>query len=146
MAIPYTPDLSDGKRFFAEGIGQFKIIGYEEKISKAGNLMAVINLHIWDCNGKNGTEKDFIIANTDFGATKIKNILKAINKEEDNTLAFFDGSKYIGCSGRLKIFYYTDKKDPERGEQTKFNYIPHDAIIEEPKKEEPALVDDDIPF
>lgn len=149
MAISYTPDTNDSPRFFTEGDGNFEIIAYDERPSKSsGNMMGVLSITIWDCKGKRGQNDDYFIPNKEYTAIRVKTLLIAIGREEDNLLGKFDGSKYIGLCGPLKIKYQVDKNDPEGRERVRWHYLA-------PKKKEeaqigipatPVFADDDIQF
>lgn len=149
MAISYIPDTNDSPRFFTEGDGNFEIIAYDERPSKSsGNMMGVLSLTIWDCNGKRGQNEDYLIPNKEYTATRIKTLLIAIGREEDNLMGNFDGNKYIGLCGKLKIKYQLDKNDPSGRERPRWHYLA-------PSKKEtsdkavpatPVFADDDIQF
>jgi len=148
MVIRYTPEVEENTRFFEEGEGNFEIISYEEKASKSsGKLMGVLGLTIWDCKGKRGQQYDYLIPNVEFTASKIKSLLKSIGREEDNIIGEFDGNKYIGLSGKVRLKYQVDKNDPELRERVRWHYlapVKDAAKAEAPKAE--AFKDDDIPW
>jgi hypothetical protein len=135
MPLPYNPNFEEPQpfRYLAPGLARFRIIQVEERQSESGNWMCVLTLHVVDMNGKKGTLYDYILPDKDYGAARIRDLLRAIDCFEDNGLGIFDGNKYLKKEGKIKLYYSKPKDKPEETEKLRFRYVTT-------KEEEEALM------
>lgn len=126
---PMTAEEIDSRgKFYKEGFVDFAVMfiedGWSEKTSQA---MLIVNLQLWDENGKTGTIKDYITESMNW---KLRDFLESIGYVEDSEMEELDLNKYYGCEGRGKIKY---KKNDEGKWNHQFSYVmPAMKAVDEP--------------
>jgi len=103
----YTPKSEEQlaeEGLLADGIYDYEIFSAEEKISKAGNDMYVLGLHIFDNEGGQRTITDYIALGSNYGERKLRHACDASNMiavyESGNLVA----EDFLNKTGKLTIW------------------------------------------
>lgn len=99
---------SDG--LLPEGEYDFEVTGAEERTSKANNEMLVIDLSVYDSNGRTRKITDYLVA-TEGGMRKVQGFAAAIGKLAEYDRGELSPVMVEGCSGRA--FVKQDAKNPD---------------------------------
>ena len=122
MPIDYNP--SDAIKLFEAGDYQAELNGYEDRLSKAGKPMAVLNWQIYPNNdGPSILLRDYIVVPD--SVWKLKKLAKALGVQDKFNDGTFQPEDHKGCSVIVSLKVKTDEK---YGEQNVIvNYKPHDT-------------------
>jgi hypothetical protein len=145
MGYKFTPmtaqERDERGKIFKEGFVDFSVMHIEDTESKTTHKpMLIINLQIWDENGKSGAIKDYI---TEDMSWKMHDFLESIGYKDDAETGDIDLNKYYGCEGRGKIKY---KKNDEGKWNHQFSYVMPAMKASEPEFNDSLDPLDDIKF
>lgn len=124
-----------------DGIYDFEVIFFEERMSKKGNPMVEIKLKIW---GKDGIEKiisDFLIDIPGM-AFKIKKFLYSIGLYKDYKLGYMTAENCLSKTGKADI---TAQKGKQKENSNEF-YPDRNVVKNYIETESNSYFDDDISF
>lgn len=140
---PLTAQERDERgKYYKEGLVDFVVKSVTESVSqKTSKNMLVIELRLWDSEGKEGIIKDYITESMNW---KTEDFLESIGLSEEAKKEYLDIEKFEGREGRGRVKY---KKDDMDKWQIQFNYI-MPSVKPEPVKQaaEQDVINDDIPF
>lgn len=123
----------------------FEVIGAEEQVSKAGNDMVKLSLHVFDANGAPCWVPDYLL---DAMPGKLRHAAQAFGLMPDYEQGQMQASDMIGKTGRVKITIQKDKTGqfPDRNSVADY-IVPKDGAATSVRNPAPAgNIDDEIPF
>jgi len=133
MIVNFEPfDCAEiGSKMLAAGLGSFKIISFEKKISRKAEQMIQLNFMIKDCNGKKGEWEMFIVPGNQMW--KFSEIFKSLGMENVAKTGAVDFNSLINKTGRCEIFMkeYQNQYGAIK-EWHDVQLIPHDEERKEP--------------
>jgi hypothetical protein len=141
-----------------EGIYDFEVVKATQKTSKSGNQMIELQLAIWDDKGKNHIVFDYLVSITSM-IYKIKHFCDTVGLTAEYQSGNFDVMQCEGRRGKVHIIVQAGQPNPNGGMYSDKNAV-RDYVIDDKgnvkidlsgkkspePKDEPSLVDDDIPF
>lgn len=102
MAFAYEPQEVQENKFTPWPAGEydFEVVSAEEQTSKAGNPMIKLRLKIFNAEGNERTQFDYLISTAN-AAYKLKHFCESVGL--DYAAAAWDCDDCVGRSGRLKL-------------------------------------------
>lgn len=125
------------ERLLAAGECDFEVIGADEQFNDKNKCdMLVLTLRIWDKNGKEAVQKDWILNNEQF-EWKLRHFCHSANLGDDYESGDLSTYSMRGKTGKLMLSVRKDKKGEFADQNSVQDYIP----VEE---KETDFIDDDL--
>jgi len=150
--LPLTEDELNSSDLLEPGVYDFEVIKSEKKTSKAGNLMAEIQLKIWDKDGKVKFVYDYLVfSKVNLNIRKVKHFCDSVGLSDQYNKGSIPEELGSYC-GKAEIGLQNSSPKPEGGyypsQNTVIDYIKADknnGMKPLPEKKE-EFDDLDIPF
>lgn len=138
------------------GIAKFKVVHHQEKVSKAGNEMMVLQLEIMDCQLSFSFIYDYFVCTQGW---KIKNFLESCKCEDKFNTGNLEESDVLGLTGFCEIGVIEDKNGVYQPKMGIIRYVLEEEgvnlwcesskenhLAEQKNQQASTVFDDDIPF
>jgi hypothetical protein len=146
---PKTDEEIAKEGLLPEGIYDFEVAAAEEKVSKSGNDMFQLNLHVYGPDGEARTVRDWVLPSF---PKKYKHLHDALGLLDLYQTGETKEADLVGKSGKVIIVIgepYTDKNGMEQINNSVSDYVKRDDVSGAPvtKKGLPKDVEEDeVPF
>lgn len=147
---PMTDEDFNALNLMEDGIYDFEVVRSTKRISKQGNLMAELNINVWDKQGKQHLIFDYLVFSTiPLNIKKVKHFCDATGLIEEYKKGEIP-EDLERLSGKVHIGIREPKPNPSGGFYPKTNTVIDYVANKENKSTVPTtdneIVDDEIPF
>lgn len=137
----------DAKRLpLPPGVYDCEVIKAEDAISKAGNDMIAVTLHVYGEDGSPRTVRDWLLS---AAAGKLKRAAGTFGLASSYDAGTLDASDFRGRPGKVKVRIESDETGRFPDKNVVSDYVVPDGAATDrpaPRKRVPAGIDDEIPF
>jgi len=127
---PKTKEEIAAMRLKPEGEYAFEIAAAEDKQSKAGKDMMVVQLNVFDAEGRIFTVTDYLVPGSTFGDKKIFEFAATIGLSAKYATGSMSAEDTLGRGGwcKIKIGKAQEKKDRATGQPTGQFFDPRNEV------------------
>lgn len=140
---PKTENEIAAENLLAPGIYGFEIIEAKDEVSRAGNEMIKLTVHVFD-DGQPVTIFDYLMEKV---AYKLRHAAEACGLLSDYEHGLLNAADFEGRTGRCKVVIQKDKSGQYPDKNGIADYLKADATSAPARPKAPAAdLNDEIPF
>lgn len=125
---PKTEKEIAEENLLQKGIYDFEVLHAEDAVSKGGNEMIVLSLHVFDDQGRARSLKDYLLESIAHKLRHASDACQLLDKYEAGNLAAVD---FISKTGKLKIGIKSDKTGQYADKNMVADYVKRENLISE---------------